>query len=453
MAAWFLLILVLLGGTVAQSEQLLEALVTQGRASNEQSVRLSATLQELGERGTDLERGARQYLLVRQEAFRASFDTALAQSLSLIQQLEAQQDIPLRTMLDEWRATARELEKNLENPGMESTLLATQFSRLAELYNHIRQTCQQWVDARNQRQLAELEARQLQLKLQLLFALVASVVAAVILGGWLIRPIHQMGEAITRMGRGYFDDTVSVQGPADMYHLGKRLDWLRLRLAGLESDRKNVFRHIAKELETPIVAVREACALFAENASPANRESIIDILRHNADILQNQLNGLTRLATQVFEASRQPRQRVFLSQFLQLAVDAQAEPCQGKHLRMRVEAPEIHAQLDTENVSAVLAALLQNAIAFSPENGEIVLRAINDKESLRLECHDQGPGVAPEDIPYIFDPFYQGTGQPRQGGGVGLTIARELTRLMGGNVRYSSHGAGACFCVDLPHED
>jgi two-component system sensor histidine kinase GlrK len=452
MVAWFILILVLLGGTVVQNWLLLETLITQNRNSSEQSVRLSTTLQELGERSIDLERSARQYLLVRQDAFRASFNTVLAQSLGLIQQLEADSAIPLQPMLDEWRITARELEKNLDNPDTEATLLATQLSKLRELYNHIRQTCQQWMDARNQRQLAELEAKQAQLKLQLLFALVASIVATVLLGWWMICPIRQIGQAITLMGHGYFNDKIAVHGPADMRHLGKRLDWLRRWFARLEVDRKTVFHHIAQELETPIVAIREACALLADNTSPVNRESIIDILRHNANILQNQLNGLTRMAIQVFDASRQQRQQVSLTQFLQHSANAQTERCREKNLSIRVEAPEIHVRLDTENVNTVLAVLLENAIAFSPENSEIILRATHDKESLRLECQDQGAGVAPEDAEHIFDPFYQGANQPRQGGGIGLTIARELAHLMGGNVQYLNHGVGACFCVNLPHE-
>ncbi|GHT91579.1 two-component sensor histidine kinase [Betaproteobacteria bacterium] len=458
MVVWFTLILVLLGGTVVQSWQLLERMVTQSRDSNEQSVHLSATLQELGERNTDLERSARQYLLVRQEAFRASFDATLNQSVDLIQQLEAYEDIPLRPMLEEWRNATQELATSLKDPGAEPTplIVQVQFSRLTDLYNRIRQTCQQWTDVHNQRQLTELEGKQMQLKLQFLFALVVSIVVAIILGWWLIRPLRQMEQAITLMGRGYFDDKVSVHGPADMQHLGTRLEWLRQRLASLENDRKTVFRHISQELKMPIVAVREACALFAENTTPENQESILDILRHNADILMKQLEGLTRMTTQVFEARRQQRHSVSLPQFLQLAVDALSEQSQRKNIKIRIEAPGAHVPLDTENVGAILAALLQNAIAFSPQDGEITLSATTDEDKLRLECKDQGAGVTPEDAEHIFDPFYQGTFQTadeRQGSGVGLTIVRELTCIMGGNVQYINNGAGACFCVDLPHEN
>ncbi|MDR3053839.1 MAG: histidine kinase [Zoogloeaceae bacterium] len=458
MVIWFTLILILLGGTVIQSWQLLEWLVTQSRNSNEQSVRLTTTLQELGERNTDLERSARQYLLVRQDAFRASFDATLNQSADLMRQLEAYEDIPLRPLLEEWHSATRELVTNLENSGAESTplIMQTQFSRLTDLYNRIRQTCQQWADAHNQRQLTELEGKQVRLKLQFLFALVVSTVAAIILGWWLIRPLRQMEQAITLMGRGYLDNKVSVHGPADMQRLGTRLEWLRQRLASLENDRKTVFRHISQELKMPIIAVREACTLFAENTTPANQESILDILRHNADILMKQLDGLTRITTQVFEARRQQRQQVSLSQFLRLAVDAQSEQSQSKNIKIRIEAPEAHVPLDTENVGAILAALLQNAIAFSPQDGEITLSATSDEDKLRLECQDQGTGITPEDAEHIFDPFYQSafqTADEHQGSGVGLTIVRELTCIMGGNVQYINNGAGACFCVDLPHEN
>jgi two-component system sensor histidine kinase GlrK len=99
--------------------------------------------------------------------------------------------------------------------------------------------------------------------------------------------------------------------------------------------------------------------------------------------------------------------------------------------------------------------LLSNAIDFSPEGGEIRLLAGVDSGKLRLECVDQGPGVAEDDVERIFEPFVQGRRKPsaqRLGSGVGLSIVRELARAMGGRVCVLPSDVGAHFCVELPSD-
>lgn len=74
---------------------------------------------------------------------------------------------------------------------------------------------------------------------------------------------------------------------------------------------------------------------------------------------------------------------------------------------------------------------------------------------LRLECIDQGPGVAEEDAEQIFEPFVQGRRKAsaiRQGSGVGLSIVRELARAMGGRVCLLPSPVGAHFVVEIPDE-
>jgi two-component system sensor histidine kinase GlrK len=98
---------------------------------------------------------------------------------------------------------------------------------------------------------------------------------------------------------------------------------------------------------------------------------------------------------------------------------------------------------------------LSNAIDFSPIGGEIRLLATVGDGNLRLECIDQGPGVAAEDRERIFEPFVQGLRKapaPRQGSGVGLSIVRELARAMGGHVCVLPSEAGAHFFVEIPDD-
>ncbi|MDD3483769.1 ATP-binding protein [Azovibrio restrictus] len=457
MLAGFTVIVLLLGGAALQSWLMLERLADRSRHGSEQAVQLSATLQELGERGTDLERSTRQYLLVRKAAFRQGFDGALAQALSLIQRLEAQQEVPLQPLLEEWRSTAQALAESLEGP-VEPALLGTRLARLTELQGRMRQLGQQWVEAHNQRLLAELEANRLQLGLQLLLALGGALLAALAMGWWLVRPVRQLEDAIVRLGASRFDAAVQVGGPVDLRQLGQRLDWLRQRLAELESDRERTLRHVSHELKTPLTALKEGVALLQEEVpgplSEGQRE-VVEILRHNVAALQKQIENLLSMNALAFEARRLQRRPVALRPLLEQAAAARELHAQARGLQVQVLAPDATASLDPEKVSVVLDNLLSNAIDFSPEGGQITLTASLGSQGLRLECRDQGVGVAPEEAARIFEPFYQGQRRPpvpRQGSGVGLSIVRELVHAMGGRVSLLGGGPGAHFCVDLPHE-
>jgi two-component system sensor histidine kinase GlrK len=127
----------------------------------------------------------------------------------------------------------------------------------------------------------------------------------------------------------------------------------------------------------------------------------------------------------------------------------------ARHLTLTIEAPDLQLPLDREKLAVIVDNLLSNAIDFSPEGGEIRLLASVDGDNLRLECVDQGPGVAEEDVERIFEPFVQGRRKslaPRLGSGVGLSIVRELARAMGGRVCVLPSHVGAHFCVELPND-
>ncbi|MDR2364921.1 MAG: HAMP domain-containing protein [Zoogloeaceae bacterium] len=450
----FSLIIVFLGGAALQSWQMLAQLSAQSRENSEQSVRTASVLQELRERGTDLERNSRQYLLVRQDTFRASFDATLAQALRLTETLEAQQEALLRPLLQEWRRAARKLADSLDSPTVESTLGA-HLTRLAEIYGNIQRASQQWVTDNNQRTLADLESKRRQLLLQFFFALLIAILTAIALCYWLTRPLRQIEQAILLMGHGHLDGKIRIDGPADLRSLGARLESLRRRLSNLKSDRKELFHYMTQEMKVPVNAIREGCDLFNVEADAESQRSLFDMMRHNAELLQRQLESILRMGV-VFEFNYLQRQSVRLSAFLQEVVAAQAERSAALNAHIRLDVPDVSVQIDADKVRVVLEILLANALDFSPAGGEILLRATMKNDLLRLECRDQGAGIAEEDIDRIFKPFYRGKTHARtassQRHGVGLTIARELSSIMGGAVCYARDETGSCFYVEISCE-
>ena len=457
MLAGFVMIVVLLGGTSLRSWLVVERFVEQSRMNGEQALQVAAWIQELGERTVDLARSARQFQVLQDPVIRQRFDDHLGQALAIVDRLDSLSAKPLRSLLGDWRMRADALRNGLDQ-GLPVADLAPVMGNLAEINGLLKGAEQHWIDTRNSALLGELEASRLRLGGQIGLALAGALLVAMAIGWWLVRPLRNLERAITRLGEQRFDEPVVVGGPADFRQLGRQLDWLRQRLAELEADRERMLRHVSHELKTPLTALREGVALLQEEVpGPLGTAQfeVVSILQNNVIALQRQIEGLLSLNAAAFDSSRLVRRQIDIRAFLADAVRRHELHGKARHLTLTIEAPDLHVPVDREKLAVIVDNLLSNAIDFSPEGGEIRLLASVDGDNLRLECVDQGPGVAEEDVERIFEPFVQGRRKPltpRLGSGVGLSIVRELARAMGGRVCVLPSHVGAHFCVELPND-
>jgi signal transduction histidine kinase len=127
-----------------------------------------------------------------------------------------------------------------------------------------------------------------------------------------------------------------------------------------------------------------------------------------------------------------------------------------KHIELKQERaadlPVLHQ--DAGKVRQILSNLLSNALKFTPEGGRVQLRAETAGDSILLKVIDTGVGIAPEDQERVFEKFRQAANpltREHDGSGLGLSIVRELSKLLGGGVSlHSELGRGSTFTVRLP---
>ena len=136
------------------------------------------------------------------------------------------------------------------------------------------------------------------------------------------------------------------------------------------------------------------------------------------------------------------------------AVEAFEEAATLKRVRMSSALPPEPLLVwgDGARLQQIAANIVSNAIKFTPSGGRVSVRLSARGDRVRLDVEDTGEGIAPADLPFIFDAFRQGTA-PRAGGlGLGLDLVRRLTELHGGHVQVRSEGVnrGATFVVELP---
>lgn len=450
----FLLVSLLLGAAALRGLHMLETFAERSRAAAAQAVQTSSDIQHLAERSVDLERSARQYLVLQAPELRTRYGDIHHQSGELLARLRALQGPAVVAAVDAWHEAAETAGRALLEKDGEATLAA--LARLATYNVALADAGRQWIDTQNAQLHAALEHNRFVLLIQVLTAIVATLATGAAIGWWAVRPVATLESAIERLGEGRFDAAITIRGPADLQRLGQRLDWLRRRLAELEADRVRVLRHVSHELKTPLAALREGVSLLQEEVvgplTPDQRD-VARILEQNARALQRQIEDLLAYHAAVFDAGRVERQRVVIGELLDEVADGQRLQLQARQVRVAVDVGKVAATVDADKLRVVLANLLSNAISFSPVGGEIRLSATLVGGALRIDCADAGPGVAPEDVAHIFEPFYQGRRQPdvsRQGSGVGLSIVRELVVAQGGTVALLPSETGAHFRVEFP---
>lgn len=460
--AAFLLIAALLSGTSIHALFTLDRMARNSRETASQAVQLTEAAQRLAERTVAMERSARQYLVLDDDAFRDRFVEARDQALEALDNLSRSLPTASKDIFEQWHAASDEASAVLASESRkdkaEQLKVFQDFARLPALNERVAQESRQEVDRRNNALSTTLEQQRQMLTFQVIGAILLAVLLAFCFGLWLSRPLARLGMAISRLGDNRFDQPIDVQGPADIRRLGQQLDWLRLRLADLEAEKSRFLRHVSHELKTPLSALCEGVALLddgvAGQLSDSQRE-IARILRQNTQALQTQIEDLLRYNEVSFDAQRIHPVPVDLRALLHKVIDDQRLQWLARGLKVEIEGAARTVVVDPEKMAIVLANLLSNAVRFSHQGGAIRFMLSDAPGLVRIECIDQGPGVAPTDVNRIFEPFYQGLHQPpgaRRGNGIGLSVVREYIHAHNGKVQLVPHEGGAHFRIDLPDE-
>jgi two-component system sensor histidine kinase GlrK len=457
--AAFLLIAGLLAAASLGGLFTLERVMAQSRVATASALLLTADARQLGELRVAMERSARQYIVLDDPSLLRGFTQASDEASRLLGEMR-RHDLPAE-LATQWLAQLPAIKEQLSGPKARTQqredALDAYFRALDRLNDQIAEAVRRSGAERNAALQAELEAGRASVGTQVLGAIVVAALLALAFGVWLTRPLKRLERAIAGLGENRMDHPVDIRGPSDMRSLGRRLEWLRLRLKELDEDKSRFLRYTSHELKTPLAALREGVALLEDGvAGPmtADQREIARILGHNTATLQNQIEALLRFNAAAFEARRLNRSETDLRGLVHALVQEQRLQLQARHLTIELEGEAPVLAVDADKLSAALGNLLSNSIRFSPVNGTLFITLSSQKGVVRIDFQDQGPGVAPADRERIFEPFFRGEVQPDdavRGTGIGLSIVREYVQAHGGRVDLLPDGPGAHFRIELPH--
>ena len=227
------------------------------------------------------------------------------------------------------------------------------------------------------------------------------------------------------------------------------------------SDRKTrLLMSVSHDIRSPLTSINLMADLISSSASDPDRLAQLPGL---AQKLQRDTVSLAELVNDVLDIAYFDSGRIALRESEFSLNELIAEECRaleplaaGKSLALAIEAaqPEIWLRADRIKLARVLRNLVNNAIQFTAQGRVSVSAHLTPEGGALIRVTDTGPGIAPENLQWIFDEFTQlsvrGSGE-RTGWGIGLAICRRLARLMDGEVTAESEpGRGSSFVVHLP---
>ena len=268
-------------------------------------------------------------------------------------------------------------------------------------------------------------------------AFLLALLAAALLSRSFTRPIEKMNGAAKELSKGNYSIKTGVADKNELGELAATLDALAVQLkdaseesARLENMRRDFIANVSHELRTPVTVIRGSLEALVDGVVAEPK----DVAEYQAQMLKetihlqrlvNDLLELSRLQTDGFKIEREPFD-IMEAAFEAARSIQKAAAAKNVVIKVEREPGQKILEGDSGRVRQMFMTILDNAVKFSPEGGEVVMKIGADE----ICVTDGGSGISAEDLPYIFDRFKKDSSERnKSGSGLGLAIAREIAEV------------------------
>ncbi len=268
-----------------------------------------------------------------------------------------------------------------------------------------------------------------------------------------VRPVGGMMAMAERIAAGDYSARVQGAGPDEIGRLAEALNRMAAALATLERLRKDLVANVAHELRTPLANLQGYLEAIGEGVAPASPETIRS-LEEEVIRLVRLVEGLHALS--LFDA-RLPRMHpapVDLGALTRRLLELRRPEFTARRIALTDQiGHDGGAQGDADLLTQALSNLVDNALKYTPDGGEVRVAIASGPGGVRVTVSNSGEGIAAEDLPFIFERFYRGEksrSRASGGAGIGLSIVKEVARIHGGDVGVESANGRTVFWLTVP---
>ena len=287
-------------------------------------------------------------------------------------------------------------------------------------------------------------------------AVALGILLVSVLSRKLLAPVTNLGEAAQHLGRGVFSRRVPAEGTSELRQLALAFNSMAANLEDAERQRRNLVADVAHELRTPVSNIQGYLEALKDGLLQPD-ESTIDTIHGQVIHLGHLVEDLRLVAQAEAGALQLHRIPGRMSDLLQGCVDAVRPRAEAKGISVTLETDEgiPLVEMDGTRISQVVNNLLENAIIHTPDGGRIAVSAGTSGDGMvRVAVADTGRGIPAEDLDRVFDRFFRADpsrARATGGAGLGLTIAKQLVEVHGGNIHAERVvPSGARFVFELP---
>ena len=308
-------------------------------------------------------------------------------------------------------------------------------------------------------------ARSARAKVMMPYLVAITVLLAFALAGLasysILRPVRRLEEQFRQIGQGNFAGSLDIKVPQDLRALVETANWMGKKLQELDAMKSDFLAHISHELRTPLASIREGTHLLLDEIPGSVNDEQHQILRIMNDSSQrliyliSTLLDLSKMEAGMMEYHVGPTD---LTRVAESSVNKVRLLAEAKHIQILRDVPtgQVWVPMDGVRIEQVLDNLLSNAVKFSPAGTVVHLRIGTDPKvkCVRVSVSDMGPGIPIEELPHVFDRFYQGRVHARNklaGSGLGLALAKKVVEAHDGKIAIQSEvGKGTTVQFNLP---
>lgn len=283
--------------------------------------------------------------------------------------------------------------------------------------------------------------QQYQLRTSLVMGLF-SLLLAILIAWWIARallePVKRVAAATHRLASGDYASRVAVASNDEVGQLARDFNQLAYTLERNEKMRREFMADVSHELRTPLSVLR--------GELEAIEDGVRTLDQHSMTSLQGEVGMLSKLVDDLYELSLADvgaltyrKAPCVLNTLLEQSVGMFQERLNARQLRVELALPTPPLELvaDASRLQQLFSNLLENAVRYTDPNGVVRISATAERDELRIEFIDSGPGVSASQLPRLFERFYRGEASRNRtsgGAGLGLAICHSIALAHGGSL-------------------
>lgn len=290
-----------------------------------------------------------------------------------------------------------------------------------------------------------------------LVALVAALILAFWITRWVVAPLQRISKAAHAITTGEYQP-IPLEGPTEVKELGQAFNDMAARVQNSQRSQRDFVANVSHELKTPLTSIQGFAQAILDGTA-----NTPEALQQAGNVIFTEASRMYRLVLDLLDLARLDagiadlqRSPLDMTAILNNVVDKMTPQARQAQVDLTSNVAAIPPIMgDADRLSQVFTNLVDNALKYTPAGGHVTVKAGQIDGKIEVSISDSGAGISPDELPHIFERFYQ-TDKSRPGGsrhgvGLGLAIAHDIVQAHHGSIEVTSTpGKGSTFVVKIP---